>query len=101
MQTQHEVTDGEIQSAAKDLLNIVDARVHSHVKMLAPVRHTGPADYIDDEAGRWFVLFVKRSTESEWEAIGRRRTRAELLTMVQCGPASAGCIGDLARKRAA
>ena len=35
------------------------------------------------DVGAWFVLSVKRQADDEWELLGRRRTEAELLKVIQ------------------
>jgi hypothetical protein len=40
------------------------------------------------DSGDWFVLSIKRQAGDDWELLGRRRTRLELLAMVKtiCSP---------------
>lgn len=35
------------------------------------------------DVGSWFVLSVKRQSDDDWELLGRRRTEAELLVVIQ------------------
>jgi hypothetical protein len=35
------------------------------------------------DKGTWFVLSVKRHNGDEWELLSRRRTEAELLTVIE------------------
>jgi hypothetical protein len=39
-----------------------------------------------DSSGVWFALHIRQTADSPWEAIGRRRTLSELLTLARRGP---------------
>ena len=65
-------TDEAIRRAAIERMGCVDGSI---------VRQTLPGKHPD--GGTWFVLAVKRSADSEWELIGRRRTKAELWRMAE------------------
>ncbi len=40
------------------------------------------------DVGAWLVLSVKRQATDDWELLGRRRTEAELLKVIQNQPTS-------------
>lgn len=76
-------TDNDIRRAAVDRFAVTDVRVNRYDAR--PFRTTG-RKHVDsdvDDSGTWFMLFTKRTGDSGWEPIGRRRTRDELLTMVE------------------
>jgi hypothetical protein len=43
----------------------------------------------DFDHGRWFGMFVKLTAGDDWQLIGRRRARGELLEMVKATTATA------------
>ncbi len=38
------------------------------------------------DGGAWYVLSVRYRDDADWEVLGRRRTRAELLQLAKRGP---------------
>jgi hypothetical protein len=65
-------TDNPIRTAAI-AQGFVDASV---------VQHTARDRKDGLDKGTWFVLSVKRQIGDEWELLSRRRTEAELLTVI-------------------
>lgn len=65
----------EILDATIERYNCFDAEI---IRQLVPERGT-----IGSESGEWFCLGIRQHPGSSWECVGRRRTRAELLRMVQ------------------
>lgn len=69
------VIDIEIVDASIERFKCADAEI---IRQLVPERGT-----VNGESGEWFCLGIRQHPGSSWECIGRRRTRAELLSMVQ------------------
>lgn len=44
---------------------------------------SGYTELTINEHGAWFALAIKRASDDEFEVIGRRRSRAELLQLVK------------------
>ena len=65
----------EIIDATIERFKCADAEI---IRQLVPERGT-----IGSESGEWFCLGIRQHPGSSWECIGRRRTRAELLSMVK------------------
>ena len=74
-------SDAQIRLAAIERFNVTDANVSRYeVKPPADRRPTENHEY---DLGVWFTLAVKRLADSAWEVVGRRRTRGELLAMIE------------------
>ena len=73
----------EIERAAIVRLGAVGASVKRY-----EVRPSNSASYKPDPAaiddgGVWFMLFIKQSDGSPWQAVGRRRTRSQLTAAIE------------------
>lgn len=68
-------TEMEIIDATIERFKCCDAEI---IRQIVPERGT-----IGSESGEWYCLGIRQRPGSSWELIGRRRTRAELLRMVQ------------------
>ena len=66
-------TDNAIRTAAINQ-GFADASV---------VQHTARDQKDGLDKGTWFVLSIKRKSGDDWELLSRRRTEAELLTVIQ------------------
>ncbi len=66
-------TENEIRQLAVEKFHAVDAAI----SRMEARDYAGCVD-----AGTWYVLSVRQHLGGEWEVIGRRRSRAELLTML-------------------
>jgi hypothetical protein len=62
---------------------IVDAAIRAGFNDASVVRQSlSPSAAHRYDAGEWFCLSVKYRPDGEWELLGRRRSRGELLEMV-------------------
>jgi hypothetical protein len=68
------VTDDTIQTLARER-GYADASV---VPLTVSERNA-----FEGDQGPWFVLSVKRNADDEWQMIGRRRTKADLIGLLK------------------
>ena len=68
---QAEPIDATIHTVAVRRLGVVDTSIVRHFER-------GEVDW----SGEWYLLSVKLPGDAEWTLLGRRRTKAELLTSV-------------------
>jgi hypothetical protein len=64
--------------------DIIDAARARGYHDAAVVVQNIPEHKHDFDHGRWFGMFVKFTAGDDWQLIGRRRTRQELLAMLDC-----------------
>ena len=76
-------TESIIIAAAKRCWGVADAGVTRYSEKHGyNGRRDGQAEP-DAIAGTWFCLTVRRTADSEWQTVCRRRTRAELLQLIE------------------
>jgi hypothetical protein len=68
-----------IENAAVRHWQVVEARV---------VRYEERPTNFEGTGGQWYTLFVREKPGDDWQSVGRRRSLAELLAMVENRPAA-------------
>ena len=75
MTTTTKMIETEIADATIERFKCCDVEI---IRQIVPERGK-----IASESGEWYCLGIRQQPGSSWECVGRRRTKAELLAMVQ------------------
>jgi hypothetical protein len=74
--------DAAIHRAAIERLGCVDVSVVRYVAKAGGYYWTNHGERIDVGGGTWYAMAIKPRPGDEWEQVCRRRTKAELLEMI-------------------